>query len=48
LVALQGPRTIENTLEPYDEAIRQLNAASNFSGLMQHVHPDPFAIMRPQ
>ncbi len=40
IVAVNGPWTIENTLAPYDEAIRQLNAASNLSGLMQQVHPD--------
>ena len=41
VVSVKGSRTIENTLAPYDEAIRQLNAASYFSGLMQQVHPDP-------
>ena len=40
VVSAKGPRTISNTLAPYDEAIRQLNAASYFSGLMQQVHPD--------
>jgi thimet oligopeptidase len=40
LVALQGPRTMENTLAPYDETIRLLNTAIYFSGLMQQVHPD--------
>ena len=40
IVAVKGSRTIQNTLAPYDEAIRQLNAASYFSGLMQQVHPD--------
>jgi thimet oligopeptidase len=40
IVAATGPRTIENTLGPYDEAVRQLNAASYFAGLMQQVHPD--------
>jgi thimet oligopeptidase len=40
VVAAKPPRTIENTLAPYDEAIRQLNAAAYFSGLMQQVHPD--------
>ncbi len=40
LVAIQGPRTVENTLAPYDEAIRQLNAAVNLSVLMQEVNPD--------
>jgi thimet oligopeptidase len=40
IVTAKGSRTIENTLSPYDEAIRQLNAANYFSGLMQQVHPD--------
>jgi thimet oligopeptidase len=40
IVAVKSSRTIENTLGPYDEAIRQLNAASYFSALMQQVHPD--------
>lgn len=40
LVAVKGPRTIENTLAPYDEAFEQINAASNIAELMQQVHPD--------
>jgi thimet oligopeptidase len=40
IVAVTGTRTIENTLAPYDEATRQLNAAAYFSSLMQQVHPD--------
>jgi thimet oligopeptidase len=40
IVAVESPRTIENTLALYDEAIRQLNAAGYFSNLMQQVHPD--------
>ena len=40
IVAVKGTRTIANTLEPYDEAARQLNAAAYFSVLMQQVHPD--------
>ncbi|HXZ32871.1 MAG TPA: M3 family metallopeptidase [Terriglobales bacterium] len=40
IVAVKGSRTIENTLAPFDEAVRQLNAAINFSTLMQQVHPD--------
>ncbi|HEY1894700.1 MAG TPA: hypothetical protein VGG62_00450 [Terracidiphilus sp.] len=40
IVAVSGPKTIENTLAPYDEAIRQLNSATYFSTLMQQVHPD--------
>src|ERR1700691_3294088 len=40
IAPVKGPRTIENTLVPYDEAMRQLNAAAYFSGVMQQVHPD--------
>lgn len=40
VAAVKGPRTIQNTLVPYDEAIRQLNAAAYLAGLMQQVHPD--------
>jgi thimet oligopeptidase len=40
IVAVKAPRTIENTLAPYDEATRQLNAAIYFSTLIQQVHPD--------
>jgi thimet oligopeptidase len=40
IVAVPGSRTIDNTLAPYDEATRQLNAAIYFSTLMQQVHPD--------
>lgn len=40
MVAVKGPRTIENTLVPYDEAVRQLNSAGYLSGLMQQVHPE--------
>ena len=39
IVAVKDPRTIENTLAPYDEASRQLNAAIYFARLMQAVHP---------
>ncbi|MCU1304225.1 MAG: Neurolysin [Candidatus Sulfotelmatobacter sp.] len=43
LIAAKGPRTIENTLVPYDEAVRQNNSAGYFAGLMEQVHPDaPF------
>ena len=38
--AAKGARTIENTLVPYDEAVRQINAAAYFANLMQEVHPD--------
>jgi thimet oligopeptidase len=40
LVAVKGPRTIDNTLAVFDEATRQLNAAGYFAGLMEQVHPD--------
>ena len=40
LLAAQGPRTIENTLVPFDEAFRQINSAAYFAGLMEQVHPD--------
>ncbi len=40
LVAVKGARTIDNTLAPFDEAIRQINAAQYFAGLMLQVHPE--------
>jgi len=36
----KGPRTVENTLGAFDEAVRQINAALYLSALMQQVHPD--------
>lgn len=40
LLAAKGPRTIENTLVPFDEAIRQNNTAAYLAQTMEHVHPD--------
>ncbi len=40
LVAIKDPRTIDNTLTLFDEAIRQVNAAGYLAGLMEQVHPD--------
>lgn len=40
LIAVKGQRTIENTLVPFDEAIRQINSTAYLAGLMQQVHPD--------
>src|ERR1700737_265395 len=40
IAAAKGRPTIENTLVAYDEAVRQINAAAYFAGLMQQVHPD--------
>ena len=31
---------MDNTLVPYDEALRQINATTYFADLMQQVHPD--------
>lgn len=43
VTSAKAPRTLENTLVPYDEAVRQINAAGYLAGLMQQVHPDaPF------
>lgn len=38
--ALHGGHTIDNTLEPYDRALRQINAAFYLSSDMEVVHPD--------
>src|SRR5215470_9222040 len=40
IVTVNGPRTIENTLVPYDAALAQIIAGGALSGLMQQVHPD--------
>jgi thimet oligopeptidase len=40
LLAVKGKRTIENTLVPYDEAVRQNNSAAYLAGMMEQVHPD--------
>ena len=40
LLAVKGPRTIENTLVPFDEAVHQNNSAGYFAGLMEQVDPD--------
>ncbi|HXC42155.1 MAG TPA: M3 family metallopeptidase [Candidatus Dormibacteraeota bacterium] len=40
LLAVKGKRTIENTLVPYDEAVRENNSAAYLAGLMAQVHPD--------
>jgi len=39
LVAVKAPRTIANTLGPYDEAVRQISSAYNIANLMEQVHP---------
>jgi len=40
VVAVKDARTIENTLRPFDEAVRQINTATYFASLMEQVHPD--------
>ncbi len=40
LLTATGPRTIENTLAPLDEAFHQINSAAYFAQLMEQVHPD--------
>jgi len=40
MVAVKGPRTIDNTLAPFDEAVRQVNSGAYLAGLLLQVHPD--------
>jgi thimet oligopeptidase len=40
LVAVKGPRTIENTLAPFDDATQHVNSAAYFASLMEQVHPE--------
>lgn len=40
ILAVRGPRTIENTLLPYNEMSMHLDLAGSMSGLMENVHPD--------
>jgi len=40
LLSVKGPRTIENTLAPFDEAVHQNNSAAYFAQLMEQVHPE--------
>lgn len=40
LLAVEGKRTVENTLVLYDEGIRQLNTASYLANVVEQLHPD--------
>jgi thimet oligopeptidase len=40
LVAASGPRTIANTLRPFDDVQLELDAVSSQASLIQSVHPD--------
>ncbi len=44
MIAAKGPRTLDNTLMPYDEASRWLDMAGAQSSLIENVHPD--SVMR--
>lgn len=40
ILAVKGAHTLDNTLVPYDEVIRQYNSAAYLAILLQQVHPD--------
>jgi thimet oligopeptidase len=40
LRAVEGPRTIDNTLALYDQAVAELSAAGSQASLLDSVHPD--------
>jgi thimet oligopeptidase len=40
MLAVTGTRTIENTLEPYNQLVRHADNAGSWAGLLQSVHPD--------
>jgi thimet oligopeptidase len=40
LSKIQGPHTIENTVEPFDKAFMELDDAVNLAKLAREVHPD--------
>lgn len=40
LIAVKGPRTVENTIVPYNEMMLHADNAGYYSGLMESVHPD--------
>ncbi len=40
ITAAKGRRTIENTLAPFDDAVRQINTAVYLASLMEQVHPE--------
>ena len=39
MTAVKGPRTLENTLRPYDDVLLELDAVGSQSQLIQSVHP---------
>ena len=40
LLAVQGQKTLENTLRPYDDAVATLSAAGSLASLLDSVYPD--------
>jgi thimet oligopeptidase len=40
LLEVRGPRTLENTLRPYDEAVAQLASTGSQTALLDSVYPD--------
>ena len=40
LLAVEGVRTVENTLRPYDDAVATLGAAGSLASLLDSVYPD--------
>jgi thimet oligopeptidase len=40
LLTVHGPRTLENTLRPYDDAVAELSATGSQTALLDSVYPD--------
>ncbi len=40
LLSVSGPRTLENTLRPYDDAVATLSVAGSLASLLDSVYPD--------
>jgi thimet oligopeptidase len=40
VIATKTPRTIENTLRPYDDVLLELDAVGSQANLLENVHPD--------
>jgi thimet oligopeptidase len=40
LLAAYGPKTLENTLRPYDDAVATLSVAGSLASLLDSVHPE--------
>ena len=40
LLAVEGSRTLENTLRPYDDAVATLSATGSLASLLDSVYPD--------